>query len=306
MGMGDPKMGMKERGDTGGSLGGHWDHWGGIGILGGHWGTLGNLWGALGSSGGHWDPLGNLWRILWEMLGDTGGHWDPLGDTGILWGDIGILWGHWDPLGSAQEPRGDFWGILWGPLGSFGGHWDPLGDTGILCWDLGSSRSSSPNPPFPYSPAGHRHVAQGAAIFPAEAAMFPYSATLLPFLPEAALPLSARAGLRGRTGPGRGLRASAAIPPPSPGSAAPRRRHDGADDPARHPEGPQRLGDPDRHHAAVPRHDPVRLAGCAPQQGPGEPRGGVRGCSGGVLRGPGGFRGGPGGVLRGSEGSRGG
>lgn len=185
MGMGDPKMGMKERGDTGGSLGGHWDHWGGIGILGGHWGTLGNLWGALGSSGGHWNPLGNLWRILWEMLGDTGGHWDPLGDTGVrffggiqdplagilgcaLRGDTGILWG---TLGSFGGTLGSFGGtgILWDQPrslgvtfgGSFGGHWDPLGDTGILWGTLGSSvgiwdpRGAPPQiPPFRTAPLG--------------------------------------------------------------------------------------------------------------------------------------------------------
>lgn len=40
----------------------------------------------------------------------------------------------------------------------------------------------------------------------------------------------------------------------------PHRHHDGADDLAGHPEGSQRLGDPDRHHAAVPGHDSFRLA----------------------------------------------
>ncbi|ETE60795.1 Guanine nucleotide-binding protein subunit beta-2-like 1 [Ophiophagus hannah] len=37
------------------------------------------------------------------------------------------------------------------------------------------------------------------------------------------------------------------------------RRHDGADDPAWYPKGPQRVGDPDRHHPTIPRYDPLRL-----------------------------------------------
>lgn len=143
---------------------------------------------------------------------------------------------------------------------------------GTLCWGiLGSAGRSSPNSPL------FRTTPLGAPMLPARAAMSPCGGTSLPVPPEAAPPLFARAGLRGRTRSGRGLRASAAIPPPPPGSAASRRRHDGADDPARDPEGPQRLGDPDRHHPAVPRHDPVRLARCAPGGTIGEGR---RGCGG--------------------------
>uniref|UniRef100_A0A8B9FU32 Small ribosomal subunit protein RACK1 n=1 Tax=Amazona collaria TaxID=241587 RepID=A0A8B9FU32_9PSIT len=82
---------------------------------------------------------------------------------------------------------------------------------------------------------------------------------LLPLPPEASSSSLPQLPAAGRTRQGRGLGGIRRHPPPSAGAGAAIRRHDGADDAAGHPEGPQRMGDADRHHAAVPRHDPLRV-----------------------------------------------